>query len=325
MSTDTDDFFGAMAREQGGPGRDPQYKRPMLIPAAGGPRKDYRRASSFADIVDSKIGIHKWEMRGLARAMAQADDMRLLAAGETYSTGFDMVDIGENRASGARLDSIIQRAMDRIGWSQRADFGTAIHSFFDPDNPNPVPEELKPYVDGFFERLANDGIEILECETFVANDDVMSAGTFDNLVYHPEFDIVVGDGKTGKRSRGFAAQLAIYNHADRYDTDTDDRSEIHESLNTDVALIFDVKADGTNVYAVDTKKSWEITQALYLIHEQFNMSLMTEVPWRKAATIVDKIHQATTLDELNRVWEATKSAWTEREVQAAKARRQEIE
>lgn len=325
MTSDTDDFFGQMARTDGGPGRDPQHHRPMLIPEGQRDRKAYRRASSFADIVDSKIGIHKWEMRGLARAMAQADDLRLLAAGETYSTGFEMTDIGENRASGARLDSIISRAMDRIGWSQRADFGTAIHSFFDPDNPNPVPEELKPYVDGFFERLANDGIEILECETFVANDEVMSAGTFDNLVYHPDYGIVVGDGKTGKRNRGFAAQLSIYNHADRYDTDTDERSEIHEDLYTDVALIFDVKADGTNIYAVDTLKGWEITRALHLIHDQFNMSLMTEVPRQAPLSIVDKIAQATTLAELEQVWEATKSGWTDREKAAATARRQEIE
>jgi hypothetical protein len=324
MTNDTDDFFGQMAQDTGMPGRD-NYQRPMLIPRGEKDRKGYRRASSFADIVDSKIGIHKWEMRGLARAMAQADDMRLLAAGETYNTGFDMTDIGENKASGARLDSIIARALDRIGWSQKSDFGTAVHSFFDPANPNPVPEELKPFVDGYFERLANDGIEILSVEQFVACDEVMSAGTFDALVHHPDYGVVVGDGKTGKRSRGFVSQISIYNHAELYDIDTDRRAPIHADLNPKVGLVFDVKADGTNIYEVDTAKGWDITKALYLVHEDFNMKLMKKLPRRVGASIVDKIAQATTLDELNKVWEATSTGWTDREIQAAKARRLEIE
>lgn len=286
-------MFAEVARETGGPARSPRGGGPLLIPrgAPGGMRAEYLRASSFANRVKDLKHIHTWQKRYLAIALAQPGNRQLLnlLAGEVYNTFDPELDKKEKAASGRRVDEVIERALDRQGISDAADRGTAIHSWFDPRNDSPVPDELKPWVDGYRRCLADNGIRILESERFLANDEVMAAGSADMFLHWPARygdDVVVGDGKTGKLDAGFAVQMAIYANADFYDTDTDQRTWIVDHFEgeyglgyrRDVGVIFDVKEHATTIHEVDLLAGWDITKAIADINEQLTLDLFEEIP-----------------------------------------------
>ena len=323
----TDFFTSVMA----GPERDGR-DRPMLVPKGmpKGATAPYTRASSFADRVKDKRHIHRWEMRYLAKSMSQEaqQDLRDLAAGEVYTTGFDKPDLAKNRASGKNLDDIVKRALDRAGIHQKADRGTAIHSFCeDPTRLWEVPAHLRDYVEGYWRRLKEDGIRIIAVEIFVANDEVMAAGTFDSLVWHPLFGFCIADIKTGDIDPGYGIQIPIYANGELYDTDTDERHPLEaltdgEEVNREVGLIFDVKPEGTKILKVDLVKGWELTKAIRVITDDLNMNLFEEV---LPKTLEQRIVAATTKQELTNLWNETKSQWGDKHHAAAKARAEELE
>lgn len=327
MTDEQEDFFGG--GDFGGLIRD-HYDRPMLIPAIGGERKPYTRASSYASRVENQTGLHRWEMRYLARAMADYQDLRVLASGEIYTTGYEMGDVEENKESGKRLDDVIFRGLDRMGIHQKADFGTAVHAFVTraDAHPNPVPETEPPFpsfqlhVSGYRAELERRNIDILTSERFIANDTVMAAGTYDGVFHSPEFGVVGGDVKTGKNKVGFAVQLAIYMNGVHYDVDTDERSPIHPELNREVGLLLYVTEKGTEIKRVDLVKAWEITQHIRVIFEDYKIGNLIFPLVEAKLTLLDRIGQAKTVDELKGLWSDTKAEWGDEHRAAAKLQKE---
>lgn len=319
----TDSFFEE-AQATGGPAR--KRGKPMLVPH-GAPkdvRSAYTRASSFADRIENKDFLERWKMRYLARGMAENEDLRLLAASEIYTTGFGRGDLGENRASGMRLDSIIERALDRMGISERADYGTAVHAYCVEDGPRPVDMRVKDDVDAYYACLEAHGIVVVQSEVFIANDDVMAAGTLDDLIIHPECGLCIGDKKTGKLSEGFAVQLAIYANGEPYDTDTDERGKF-DDINLEVAFLFAIKDGKCEMYEVDIAAGWRIAEQIFSIYELYNMSLFDKIPTPAVVSISDMIDQSQSADEMVDLWQRTKHRWTDQDKAHAKTRRAELE
>lgn len=264
--TDADDFFEEQKPD--GPRRD-RYGRPLLIPrphvptdeilevrgetgsvcmacAKGdekGHRKAYTRASSLSDYLADFSHIWKWKFRYLARALGQNRDLAMLAGAESYTTGFDQGELAENRASGRRLDDIIERALERGRISERADYGTAFHALTEPQNDGYVEDfHLERDVESYKALLERLGAVILGTEMFTANDEWGVAGTFDNLMWVPGYGIVITDKKTSREVHGadFRIQLADYANSDLYDWETDERRTLEEyvaSIGWDPALI----------------------------------------------------------------------------------------
>lgn len=321
----TDLFTAAMA----GPERD-RFDRPMLVPKGmpAGARAPYTRASSFADRVKDQRHIHRWEMRYLARGMGMRQDLQDLAAGEIYTSSKLAEDKAKNRQSGKNLDDIIKRALDHVGVHFLADRGTAIHSFCeDRDRLFEVPAHLRSSVEGYWKRIDEEGIKILGVEMFVANDKVMAAGTFDSLVWHPLYGIVVADIKTGDIDPGYAVQTAIYANGELYDTDTDERHPLElltggEEVNREIGLIFEVKPEGTRIHTIDLVKGWELTKAIKLVADDLRMDLFTEV---KPLTLMQLIGQAGSRADLGKLWEAHKAQWGPKYDEAGQARMKELE
>lgn len=323
----TDLFTSVMA----GPERDGR-DRPMLVPAGmpKGATAPYSRASSCADRVKDKRHIHIWEQRYLARSMSQPgqQDLRDLAAGEVYTSSKLAEDVGKNRQSGKNLDSIIKRALDRVGIHFLADRGTAIHSFCeDRDRLYEVPDHLKPYVQGYWSALDRHGIKLRGVEIFIANDHVMAAGTFDSIVWHPVYGWCIADIKTGDIDPGYAVQTAIYANGELYDTDTDERHPLEmltdgEEINRKVGLIFDVKPEGTKVLTIDLVKGWELTLAIKTVSDDLNMGLFGEV---KPSDLFGQIAKAPTRQHLEDLFRASGGDWVDAHNAAAKARVAELE
>lgn len=321
------DFFEQI---MGDPDRD-RYDRPKLVPAGmpAGAKAPYTRASSFADRVKDKAHIHTWEKRYLAKSMSQPaqQDLRDLAAGEPYISSKLADDVGKNRVSGRNLDKIISRALDRVGIHYLADRGTAIHSFAeDRDRLYEVPPHLRGHVQGYWSALDRHGIKLRGIEIFVANDQVMAAGTFDSLCWHPAYGWVIGDIKTGDLDPGYVVQEAIYANGEIYDTETDERMPLEaltdgEEINREVGLIFDVKESGTEVLTVDLVKGWELTKAIKLITDDLRMDLFTKI---KPEGLFGEIAVAKSRETLEALWRSRQDVWTPAHDAAAKARMEAI-
>jgi len=227
---------------RGGVRRD-RYDNALLFPRGIPKRVPYTSASSMADIISSQYAIHLWEKRYLARGLGMREDLAALCGAEVYTTGFGLEDIGENKASGRRLDEHIRRALDTARVHEKADYGTAGHLLTEPGQIEAggyVPERMRADVAAF--QKAMRGLPILATELFVANDRLMSAGTFDHLLdgdiiaeVHPELEtqgtVVVQDKKFGKLKPGaFAVQMAVYATSELYDTETDERMTFEEAF-----------------------------------------------------------------------------------------------
>lgn len=345
--SNVEDLFAQIAQDEGGPAR--VRGGPMLVPhgAPPGVRARYTRASSFADRVKDKEHIWTWERRYIARGLGARPDLAELASGETYRSQklveLEHADskpaersqaLRENKASGARLDEIVERAKDAAGIAQQADRGTAVHQWLSrgPAAAKEAPEALRGYLDGAWSTLRRLGLVVVASELFVANDEVMAAGTFDVLLYDLVHDrYILADWKTGDRDPGFVIQQSIYANADLYDTDTDERAPFEsltggQVVERDVALILDVKVEGTAVYEIDIAKGWELTKMIHAISSDLTMDLYEKVPelLEGGNSLLTLIQRAPTLDILTKLWEQTSPEWTNDHRAAAKARGEEL-
>ena len=305
---------------------EPDVKRapggsPLLVPR-GLEGKDiratYTRASYMADFVTDKAHIHKWEMRYLAKAMGQNEDLAALAACETYSTG--LTDLPktqqEKTASGRRLDEIIERAFDRVRLHEKADQGTAVHGFTEPkwwaqEPHEAVPERLRGGVAAFWEINRRECIEIVATEQFTANDTTMSAGTFDHLVRipgHPLFrdEFIIADKKTGNFDPfEWIIQLATYANGEPYDTETDTRPAWPGPVNKDWGLVWQIDCAKSEVklWVIDLALGWELAQIAARvrdIHARDDFAVAYKSP-----TFEQRLASSNTRDDLTRLWWST--------------------
>jgi hypothetical protein len=356
ISDDTDDFFSL----PDGPPRD-RWGRPLLIPAASVVGRDlatmrpdekdelrepYTRASSLSDYLADFSHLWKWKMRYLARSLGQNSDLALLAASECYTTGFDMGDEKENRASGRRLDDIIERALDRGKISEKADYGTAIHAFTEPGNDGHTDNQRAINdTDSFWTFVNESGCFILGTELFTANDALRVAGTFDHLMFVPGYGIVITDKKTSKDVHGedFRIQLATYANADLYDWETDQRITLEEFikrqgwdpdlLDRTKGLIFHIKDGKTEIWELDLAAGLVAAQHAVWVRDHHRKGthkrrVTDKILKAKAdleVALERWISDAPDEQALGTLWSRWgKNLWSDRHTKAAKARKESL-
>lgn len=341
MTDDLDVFFQE-AQATGGPARD-WLKRPMLVPrgAPAGHRVPYTRASSYSDFVGDKGHLHTWQMRYLAISLSKPDraDLRHLLAGEKYQTHLpEPTDPEalkrwkeEKKASAYRVDSQIERALDRQGIHAKADRGTAVHSFCEPDaNLADVPEDLFKDVHGYRRAVEKAGYKELETERFMANDRVLGAGTIDCFVECPDGRIRPGDRKTGRLDPSFAVQLGIYSQGDFYDHTDDSRQTLHErfgdAYTDDYAVIFDIKTAGTKIYKLDIELGRRMADAIHMLRENMVVDKVYELlhDFPKEDPVLTRIANAESRDDLLKIRERAGSSWSNEHSDAANTRWKEL-
>ena len=339
------DFFEPERPPRDGSGR------PLLIPRgvaiADENRRPYTRASGLADHLEEFSFLWKWKMRGLAVGLAQSMDLVRLAAAETYTCGFTD-DVKANRASGRRVDEIIERAMDRAGVDMKADYGTAVHARTEPDNDATGidPDEMQAMdVASCWDLWAELGVVNIGTEIFTACDELMSAGTFDHLSYVPGYGIIVTDKKTSAKAKAsYDVQLAGYSRSDVYDKDTDQRQTLEEYvaaagwdpslINRSVGLIWWIKGGKTQARFLDLDAGWEAAKiAAWIRDNRRNMPVAKDVTGQirrtvseQRDTLLTRIQQAATMEDLNRLWgnPAAQAIWTPTHTEAAKARKEAL-
>lgn len=307
---------------------EPDVKRgeggsPMLVPK-GLEGKDirsaYTRASYLADNLEEKDHIHRWEMRYLAKAMGQNEDLAALAALETYSTGVSDATKGREKSqSGRNLDSIVERAFDRVRLHEKADRGTAVHGFTEPhfwatEPHDAVPERLRGPVASFWETNRLECIELVGTEMFTANDITMSAGTFDHLVRvagHPLLKgLVVADKKTGRFSPfEWCIQIASYANGECYDTSTDQRPAWPGEINKEWGLVWQIDCepgtrdqDRCKLWLIDLTLGWELAQIAAKVRDAHGRADIAAA--YKSPTFEERLAACNTKADLRLLWEA---------------------
>lgn len=335
----TEEFF-AEATGRGGVHRDGAGNA-LLVPR-GMPldldvdmRPAYTAASALADFISDMEHVNRWRMRYLARAMGMYEDLAALAGLEVYTTGFGKGDSRENTRSGRALDSIITRALDRVGILEKADYGTAVHKATEPGDQGYVPERMRADVDAFYECVRVNGIRIVATEVFTANDAVMSAGTFDHLVWVPGYGFCIADKKTGKMDPWhFGVQLSVYGNGDVYDRETNERLSFLQAfgtpLNRDVGVIFAIGDGQCRLRKVNLEVGWKGAQTAAAARD-YNATpdLLTDLEVGRALKqerdeLGSQIMQAGSREQINVIWDAHRHLWTDDLSQIAKHRISEL-
>lgn len=281
-------------------------------------RSRYTRASSLADFIEETGFLHRWEMRYLAKAMGQNEDLAALAAVETYSTGIsDATWGGEKFQSGKRLDEIIERALDRVRIHEKADRGTAVHGATEPGAPplERIPERLRGPVAAFNEINRKECIDLVGTEVFTANDITMSAGTFDHLARipgHPLFkdQYIVGDKKTGRFDPfSWCIQISSYANGDIYNTSDNSRPAWPGEINLKYGLVWQIDSEPdvddarrVKLWIIDIEFGWEMAQLAAKVrdgHKRRDIAVEYKAP-----TFRQRLESSNTRDDLYRLWKS---------------------
>jgi hypothetical protein len=297
----------------------------------------YTRASSLSDFVTNDRGIQIWERRYLIRGMGQNEDLAELAACETYNTGLvgpdePAQDDRENRASGRRLDEIGDRALERAKIHAKADYGTAVHLATEPGSQAVPTKRMRADVASFAPTLEAEGIHILQTEAFVANDTLMSAGTFDHLLWVPGFGVIIGDKKTGKMNPyEFGIQFSTYANGDAYDVYTDKRSVIHPDLNPDWGMVIWMPAlqGKTILKMIDLRVGYEDAKRAAAVRDAQKERRLIDAPpgyfrKRRAAELNNLLLTAPDMETLYQLRRDHKDIWSDDYSAVARRRVEEI-
>lgn len=356
-----DAFFGVNPDDYGPP-RD-RYQRPMLIPTAEYPglpaeirvaadqarrrleqgeviaandtaRVPYTRASSMAGYIADFQALHIWRERRIAKGIAMRPDLAAMAAALPPFKNNSK----DDRLTNSRLTEIIDLAAELGQIHEQANYGTAVHSWTDPDARDRLHEvhlEYRADVEAYWREMDRLGIVQLDSEVFTANDRLKGAGTVDGIYYVPGYGVVMGDKKTGDtKPLEFGVQFATYRFGEVYDWETDRRTPWREDLSADVALVFDIrKGKGTlDIHEIDLRWGLECAEVAADVrnrHQDSRFKIFKKVNDQIALAkdaeneaIYAAIETATTPEELNVIWEQHQHAWTAEHTAAGEVRLQ---
>ena len=197
------DFEALVARDQ--------WERPLILPPDGGKPVAYRRASTFAEVLENHIGLENWKRRLTAEGLAQRPD--LVQAIHT--------------ANKREVMAICEEAMTAAGGDVASRNGTTMHGLTDrldagESMPKGLPANIRAMLDAY--RREMERFEYLDGERFVVQDKIKVAGTYDRRVRDKQTGRVhIGDLKTGQSLEHLAlktpAQVAVYASGVWYDLD----------------------------------------------------------------------------------------------------------
>ena len=233
--------------------------------------RHYARASTFAGTLDDGPGLGLWMKWHTALALSWEGnkDIRAVVAGMEYG----------DKELDMRVEQALQRHATRPKTEslRRANWGTAIHRFTEPDSPPDVPHEIVKDVKSFSAALArmkctcgSTGFEVVSTEQFVVNDKLRAAGTFDHFVKCIGCDVIrVLDKKTGSSLHevAMAIQLVVYADGVTYNEDTGARGTWPRPIDRTIGYIAHTifESGTTNVYEFDLVEGRVLADLAYMV------------------------------------------------------------
>ncbi len=246
------------------------YGRPYVIPPGGGKPTPYTRATTVADTLDDRYNLELWKLRQCAIGLAARPDLLAL--------------VGAQRDDRGALNRICEDALAASASDERANKGTALHSFTEQIDrglePFGVPATMIADLAAYVEITGR--YTIRGIEQFVVCDEFKIAGTFDRI-YELDGRRFVGDLKTGDGAvtygqSSIAIQLAIYAHSQHYDPRTGERSPLDVDLDRAIVVHLPAESGLPALYEVDIAAGWEaVEHALYARKWRKRKDLFTPV------------------------------------------------
>lgn len=169
----------------------------------------FSRATTVAETLDDRHGLHRWQTRLTITGLAQNEVLARRAA--------RAVEDGDNRT----LDELAASSADQAGAAYGREFGTAVHAWAEEVDhgrclPVQVPGLFREHVVEYLRTLARHAVTPLPefRERIVFNPHANAVGTLDGLYRLADGSTALGDMKTSKSLQyGYlthGVQLAIY-------------------------------------------------------------------------------------------------------------------
>lgn len=246
-----------------------RWQRPLIVPPAGGDPIPYTRVSTLAKALDDLNQLMAWKQRKTAEGLVRRPDLLTRVAG-ALANGDPDTDWPTKRD----LNDVCAQALEAAGASKGSSAGTGFHALTEAidrgEEPLFVPPADQPRLDAYREATA--GYTALDIETFVVNDAVTAAGTFDRLWLCPDGRVRVGDLKTGKSEADYpfatAVQIAIYARGLRYDPEAG-RTPLHADLDLSTGLLVHMPpSGGCRIIPLDLDRGWRAAQAAHFVHHE---------------------------------------------------------
>jgi len=245
-----------------------RWDRPLILPLDGGDPVAYTRVSKMAKALDDQQFLMLWKQRKTLEGVIRRPDLLTRAAG-VLAKGNPDTDPATKKA----LNAICGEATTAAGADKGSSAGTGFHDLTEAidlgNEPMFVPPADQPRLDAF--RYATKDLLPLDVETFIVNDVVRCAGTFDRLYLCPDGKVRVGDLKSGKSEAEYplatAIQMAIYANGKRYNHETGERTELHPDLDLTTALLIHMPpSGGCTVVPLDIEMGWKAALLAEQIH-----------------------------------------------------------
>jgi hypothetical protein len=244
-----------------------RWGRPLIVPPEGGEPIAYTRVSTLAKALDDTSNLTGWKLRKLAEGLVKRPALLTRLAGALANGNPDT-----DKAVKAEFTRVCAEAHEAAGASSAASSGTGLHALTEAIDrgewPEFVPATEEPRLRAYAAATAD--YEPLDAETFVVNDAVRAAGTFDRLWRCPDGKVRVGDLKSGKWDSiyplGVTTQVAIYARGLRYDP-VSGRSPLHVDLDLTTGLLIHMPpTGGCEVIPLDLERGWRAAQAAHFVH-----------------------------------------------------------
>lgn len=293
-----------------------RYGRPMIRNAAN-KKEPYTRCTTFASVLEDTYNLSLWQQRMVAIGMVDRPDLQLAVAA--------------HRDDKTKLNSLVNDALEAAKAHAAATTGTALHALTEQHDRGQldlahVPAAYRADIQAYIEVTAP--LEMVQIETFGVVDELKIAGTWDRVV-RVGGRCMIADLKTGSIDYGMgkiAIQLAIYAHCKRYDVTTGTRHQLPD-VDQEHALVIHLPAgSGTcRLVDVDIAAGWEAVDLARQVKTwRARKGLARDFDTSNLA-LVDAIHAAVSVEELERLWEANEGAWTQTLTLIAKERKHTLQ
>jgi hypothetical protein len=303
-----------------------RYGRPLIVPPDGGEPMPYTRASSLGKALDDETGLIKWKQRMTAIGVAARRDLILA--------------VNAHRDDKSVMGELVEKAMDAAESGAAATSGTALHELmdaYDKGRQPYMPEEYRADVAAYLEATSH--LEFVRSETFVVDDELHVAGTYDNLFRTkwdlttptgevvPEGTLLIADKKTGQEIKfghtAWAVQLSTYAHGLRYDIESGTRLA-PEPISKAWGLVIHVPvmSGQADVYWIDLRVGRELGHLSVKVREARKTKTMK--PANLGPPIEWRIAHAATRAELHAIRSWAGSDWTAEQSELANARWREL-
>lgn len=240
-----------------------RWGRPLIIPVDGGDPVPYVRASKLAKALDDTFNLMKWQSRQTALGVVSRPDLILNVQSVLAAYDNPSDDPEAKRA----MNRVVDDALIAAGSDKAARTGDALHSITESyDAGREVGDLGKDWnerLEGY--KKATKALTVLQMETFVVNDELGVAGSFDRLYEYQDGSVHVGDLKTGSSDADFplgvTTQVAIYANSMAYNPETGERTPIHPDIDLTQGVLVHMPSKfpekGTKLYSLDLVKGWE--------------------------------------------------------------------